>query len=92
MFIETLDELQWMDEASKEKAREKVRDNKELQYSVVNMKSLEFVASLFPVPLQMRGQNFGVHYLIIHYPFLFNPLLAHIHFYSCNKSCEACYE
>lgn len=24
-FIETLDELQWMDEASKEKAREKVR-------------------------------------------------------------------
>ena len=33
MFIEALDELQWMDEASKEKAREKVRDNKELQYS-----------------------------------------------------------
>uniref|UniRef100_A0A8C0B458 Membrane metalloendopeptidase like 1 n=1 Tax=Buteo japonicus TaxID=224669 RepID=A0A8C0B458_9AVES len=31
-FIETLDELQWMDEASKEKAREKVRDNEELQY------------------------------------------------------------
>lgn len=29
-FVETLDELQWMDEASKEKAREKVRDNKEL--------------------------------------------------------------
>lgn len=28
VFIETLDELQWMDEASKVKAREKVRDNK----------------------------------------------------------------
>jgi len=42
VFIETLDELQWMDEASKEKAREKVRDNKALQYSVMNLKSLDF--------------------------------------------------
>lgn len=42
VFVETLDELQWMDEASKEKAREKVRDNKELQYSLMDMKYLEF--------------------------------------------------
>lgn len=41
VFVETLDELQWMDEASKEKAREKVRDNKELQYSLMDMKYLE---------------------------------------------------
>lgn len=41
-FVETLDELQWMDEASKEKAREKVRDNKELQYSLMNMIYLAF--------------------------------------------------
>uniref|UniRef100_A0A669R788 Membrane metalloendopeptidase like 1 n=1 Tax=Phasianus colchicus TaxID=9054 RepID=A0A669R788_PHACC len=42
VFIETLDELQWMDEASKAKAREKVRDNMKLQYSFMNMKSLEY--------------------------------------------------
>lgn len=42
VFVETLDELQWMDEGSKEKAREKVRDNKELQYSLMDMKYLEF--------------------------------------------------
>uniref|UniRef100_A0A8C9FA61 Membrane metalloendopeptidase like 1 n=1 Tax=Pavo cristatus TaxID=9049 RepID=A0A8C9FA61_PAVCR len=42
VFIETLDELQWMDEASKAKAREKVRENLKLQYSFMNIKSLEY--------------------------------------------------
>lgn len=37
-----------MDEASKEKAREKVRDNEELQYFVMNMKSLEFCSLTIP--------------------------------------------
>lgn len=48
MFVETLDELQWMDEASKEKAREKVSDNKEFHYSTPNTKSLEFCSITIP--------------------------------------------
>lgn len=77
-FVETLDELQWMDEASKEKAREKVRDNKELQYSLMNMKYLAFCSIVFPVSLQTRGKDLGVHYYLVTLSFPFNPSLARI--------------
>lgn len=76
VFVETLDELQWMDEASKEKAREKVRHNKELQFSLMNVKYLEFCSitiSSFSTNKRKRG-----HYDPVTLSFPFNPLLAHI--------------
>uniref|UniRef100_A0A8C6Z4Z0 Membrane metalloendopeptidase like 1 n=1 Tax=Nothoprocta perdicaria TaxID=30464 RepID=A0A8C6Z4Z0_NOTPE len=45
-FIETLDELQWMDETSKEKAREKVRDGKKFQYSLTILLDCQFLLQL----------------------------------------------
>lgn len=68
VFVETLDELQWMDEASKEKAREKVRDNKELQHSLMNMKYLEFCSITISSFSQKRGKEDII--ILLHCPFL----------------------
>lgn len=68
-----------MDEASKEKAREKVRDNKELQHSVMNRKYVEFCSITIPSsPTNERKKTWMFTILL---QFSFNPLLAHMHFY-----------
>lgn len=46
-----------MDEASKEKAREKVRDNKELQYFGMNRKYLEFCNITIPSSPTNEGKK-----------------------------------